>query len=125
MTVTHASEKLPAPTPLQAADDVELTSKQQLKAILKIVSRLANSKTKPETVSRLADDKTKQLAAASAEAPAPAEEGWGSAGPPSEVDSPEGSISGEGSAAAMPPSLRSLRVGMLAVRAAAPRGADN
>ena len=127
----------------QAAGDVELTSKEQLRKILKMVSQLADSKTKQETVSRLADNKTKQLAAASAEAPAPTEEGFFSAGcfvlssevpsrpetedetEPSEVDSPEGSISGEGSAAAMPPSLRSLRVGMLAVRAAAPRGADN
>ena len=52
----------PLPLQAQAADDLELNSKQQLRAILKIVSRLQ------ETVSRLADDKTKQVAAASTEA---------------------------------------------------------
>ena len=126
----RTGKRFPPPLSLQAqaAGNLDLNS-TQLRAILKIVSRLADSKTKQETVSRLADNKTKQLAAASAEAPAPAEEGWGSAGPPSEVDSPEGLIGGEGSAAAMPAGLRSLRVGMLAVRAvrraATPRGADN
>ena len=58
----------PLPLQAQAADDLELNSKQQLRAILKIVSRLADNKTKPEIVSRLADDKTKQVAAASTEA---------------------------------------------------------
>ena len=140
----RTGKRFPPPLSLQAqaAGNLDLNS-TQLRAILEIVSRLADSKTKQETVSRLADNKTKQLAAASAEAPAPTEEGFFSAGcfvlssevpsrpetedetEPSEVDSPEGSISGEGSAAAMPPSLRSLRVGILAVRAAAPRGADN
>ena len=49
----------------QAAGDVELTSKEQLRKILNIVSQLAHNKTKQETAPRLADDKAKQDAAAS------------------------------------------------------------
>ena len=74
-------KRFPTPIPLQAqaADERELTSKQQLREIHKIVSQLADYKTKQETISRLADSKTKQVAAAITEATALVEEGSGSA----------------------------------------------
>ena len=74
-------KRFPTPIPLQAqaADERELTSKQQLREIHKIVSQLADYKTKQETISRLADSKTKQVATAITEATASVEEGSGSA----------------------------------------------
>ena len=73
-------KRFPTPIPLQAqaADERELTSKQQLREIHKIVSQLADYKTKQETISRLADSKTKQVAAAITEATTSMEEGSGS-----------------------------------------------
>ena len=65
----RTGKRFPPPLSLQAqaAGNLDLNS-TQLRAILKIVSRLADNKTKPELVSGLADDKTKQVAAASTEA---------------------------------------------------------
>ena len=153
----------------QAAGDVELTSKEQLRKILNIVSQLAHNKTKQETAPRLADDKAKQDAAASTQTTAStgeaaaeqaaAEQAAAGQAAAEQVTqnaaeakaaldraaaeqaaaeqaaaeqaaaepATEGSIGGESSAAAAPVSRRSLslRVGMLAVRAVTPRGADN